>query len=141
MPPSPGQDARGAVFFAPHELPDLFQAGVIAQGAVIETLVALLEYGSFHAAVNSPGGMVVDLCLCARRPHKNLQREGMVAALVATGHVPLSSHASGFFQERMNLRLEEVGVLHKMTQEGSGLLYGSFRRELGEHLQPVRIRR
>jgi hypothetical protein len=37
-----GQDARGAVFDAPHALPKLSQAGVIQPGAVIQTLVALL---------------------------------------------------------------------------------------------------
>jgi hypothetical protein len=34
---------------------------MIEPGAVIQTLVALLEYGSHSTAVNSPGGMVMDL--------------------------------------------------------------------------------
>ena len=56
-----GQDARDSVFPAPHELPDLFEVGMIEPGAVIQTLVALLEYGPYSTAVNSPGEMVMDL--------------------------------------------------------------------------------
>src|SRR4028119_884117 len=54
---------------------------MIGPGAVIQTLVALLAYGTHSTAVNFTGGMVVDPCLCARRPDKNLQREGVVLAL------------------------------------------------------------
>jgi hypothetical protein len=95
---------------------------MIGPRAVVQALVALFEYGSHSTAVNSPGGMVVDLCLGARRPHEYLQREGMVLAFVSLGHVPVSFCASRLFQERANLSLEKGGVLHKMIQEGSGAL-------------------
>src|SRR5215217_7528781 len=117
-----GQNARGSVFPAPHELPDLFQAGMIEPGAVIQTLVALLEYGPHSTAVNSPRGMVMDLCLGARRPDEDLQRVGMGLAFVSLGHIPVSFCGSRLFQERANLSLEKGGVLHKMSQEGRGLL-------------------
>jgi hypothetical protein len=103
-------------------LPDLFQAGVIQSGAIIQTLVAFLEYGAHNTAVNSPGGMVVDLGLCARRPDKNLQRVSMALASIAMRHVPLTFRASRFFQERANLTFEKRRVLHKTDQERSGLL-------------------
>src|SRR5215203_6081969 len=34
-----GQDARDSVFPAPHELPDLFQVGMIEPGTLIQTLI------------------------------------------------------------------------------------------------------
>src|SRR5215203_2983083 len=116
-----GQNARGSVFPAPHELPDLFQAGMIELGTVVQTLVALLEYGPRSTAVNAPRGMVMDLCLGARGPDEDLQRVGMVLAFVSLGHIPLSFCTSRLFQERANLSLEKGGVLHKMSQEGRGL--------------------
>jgi len=64
--------------------------------------------------------MVVDLCLCARRPDKNLQGESMVLAFVPMGNIPVSFFASRLLQERVNLSLEKGGILHKMSQEGSG---------------------
>jgi len=98
--------------------------GVIKPGTVIQRLVALLKYRSYSTAVNSPTGMVVDLCLCARRPDKNLQREGMVLAFVLAGHVPVSLCAPRLFKERANLSLERGGVLYrvlyKISQAGSG---------------------
>ena len=117
-----GQDARGSVFYAPLALPDLSQAGMIQPGAVIQTLVALLEYGSHGTAINSPGGMVVDLCLCAWGPDKNLQRVAVVLASIAVCHVPLTYGASRIFQEWANLTFEKGGVLNKTDQERSGLL-------------------
>jgi hypothetical protein len=119
-----GQDARGSVFLAPHALPVLFQAGVIQPGAVIQTLVALFEDGAHSTAVNAPGGMVVDLCLCARRPDKNLQGVGMVLASIAMCHVPVPFCTSCLFQERANPTFEKSGVPHKTDQERSGLLKG-----------------
>src|SRR5215203_3501137 len=116
-----GQDARGSVFLAPHAVPDLFQAGMIKPRAVVQTLVALLEYGSHGTAVNSPGRVVVDLCLRAGRPDKNLQRAGMVLASIAVCHVSVTYSASRFFQERANLAFEKGGVIHKTDQERSSL--------------------
>jgi hypothetical protein len=117
-----GQDARCSVLLAPHALPKFFQAGMVQPGAVIQTHVTLLEYGSHGTAVNSPGGMVVDLCLRARRPDKNLQRVDMVLASIAVCHVPVTCSASRFLQERANLTFEERWVLHKTDQERSSLL-------------------
>src|SRR5215211_6920271 len=103
---------------------------MIGPGAVVYALVALFEYGSHNTAVNSPGGMVVDPGLGARRPDEDLQSEGMV--LVAVGHVPVFFRASRLFQEGKDLSLKKGGILHKMSQEGSGLLQGWFRGKLGE---------
>jgi hypothetical protein len=103
-------------------LAKLFQAGVIQPGTVIQTLVALLEYGAHSTAVNAPGGMVVDLCLCARRPDKNLQGVDMVLASIAVCHVPGSFCTPRLFYERANLTFEKCGVLYKTDQERSGLL-------------------
>src|SRR5215216_2378504 len=114
--------------------------GMIGPGAVVGPLVALFEYGSYSTAVNSPGGMVVDLGLGARRPDEDLQRERMVLAFVAMGHVPVFFFcASRLFQEGKDLSLKKGGVLHKMSQEASGLLQGWFRGKLGELLQFIRI--
>jgi hypothetical protein len=97
---------------------------VIQAGAVIQTLVALLEYGAHSTAVNSPGGMVMDLGLRARRPDKNLQRVVMVLASIALCHVPVSFCTSRLFQVRANLTFEKDGVLHETDQEWSGFLQG-----------------
>jgi hypothetical protein len=103
-------------------LPDLFQVGVIQPGSVIQTLVTFLEYGPHGTAVDSPGGMVVDLCLCARRPDENLQRVRMLPVLIATGYVPVSLHTSRLFQEGKYLSLTKVKVSYESSQEGSGPL-------------------
>jgi hypothetical protein len=129
-----GQYARGSVLPAPQELPDLFQAGMIGPGAVVQALVALFEYGSHSTAENSPGGMVVDLGLGARRPDEDLQREGMVLAFVAMGHVPAFFCASRLLQEGKNLSLKKGGILRKISHEGNGSLQSQFRRKLGELL-------
>src|SRR5215204_214833 len=115
--PVVGKYARGPVFPAPHELPDLIQARVIGPTATIETLVALLEYGAHSTAVNSPGGMVVDSCLRVRRPDEHLQREGMFFTFVRVGYVPASFSAP--CQKRADLTLEEGGLPHESDQKGS----------------------
>jgi hypothetical protein len=112
---------------------------MIGPRAVVQALVALFEYGSHSTAVNSPGGMVVDLGLSARRPDEDLQREGMVLAFVAMGHVPVFSCVSPLVQKGKDLSLKKGGILHKMSKEKSGLLQGQFRGKFGELLQFVRI--
>jgi hypothetical protein len=93
-------------------------------GAVVPALVTLFEYGSHSTAVNSPGGMVVDPGRRTRRPDEDLQRAGMVLAFVAMSHEPVFFCASRLIQEGKDLSLKEGGILHKMSQEGSGLLQG-----------------
>jgi hypothetical protein len=122
-------------------MPDLFQVGVIQPGTVIQTLVTFLEYRPHGTAVDSPGGMVVDLGLCARRPDENLQGVRLFPALIATGYAPVSLHTSRFFQERENLSLTKDGVPYKSSQEGSSPLQGQFRRKIGEFLQRPLIHR
>src|SRR3712207_8099163 len=41
--------------------------------AVVQALVALFEHRSRHAAIGSPGGVVVDLCSGACGPDEDLQ--------------------------------------------------------------------
>jgi hypothetical protein len=83
-----------------------------------------LEYRSHSTAVNYPGGMIVDLGPGARRPDEDLQREAMILAFIAMSHVPVFFCASCLLQEEKDLNLKEGGILHKMSQEGSGLLQG-----------------
>src|SRR3712207_1868963 len=85
--------------------------------------------------------MIVDLGLGARRPDERLQSEGVVPALVATGYVPACLSASRLFQQRNNLSLHKDGILHKMNQEGSGLLHSQVRGKLGEPPQFVSVQR
>src|SRR3712207_6238412 len=108
----------------PHELPNLSQAGVIGSRAVVEALVALFEYGSHSTAVDAPGGMVVDLGLSVRRPDEDLQRERVILAVAAMGHVPGFFRAARLFKEGKNVRLTKGGILHNMHQEGSSLSQG-----------------
>jgi hypothetical protein len=83
------QYARGPVLWAPPQLPGLLQAGVVGHGAVVEALVAFLEHGAPGAAVDAPGGVIVDLGPCSRRPHEDFQGVGAVLAVVAAGYIPL----------------------------------------------------
>jgi hypothetical protein len=96
---------------------------MIGPRAVVQALVTLFEYGSHSTAVDSPGGMVVDLGLGTRRPDEDLQREGVVLAFVAMDHIPVF-FPSRLFQEGKDLSFKKGRILHKMSQEGSGLLHG-----------------
>src|SRR5829696_5359750 len=83
------QHARDPIFTSPLEPPELVQAGIVSQGAIVGTLVALFKNGSQDATEGSPGGMVVDPGPGTRRPDENLQRVGMVGIVLAIGHIPV----------------------------------------------------
>src|SRR5215210_5505213 len=97
---------------------------MIGPEAVVQALVALFEYGSHSTAVDSPGGMVVDLGLGTRRPDEDLQREGVVLAFIAVGHVPVFFSSCRLFQKGKDLSFKKGRIVDKMSQEGSGLLQG-----------------
>src|SRR5215204_494501 len=90
------QYGRGSVLRAPRQLPDLLQAGVVGARAIVQALVALFEHGARGAAVDSPGGVVVDLGSGSRRPNEDLQGKGAVLCVVAVGHGPVFSAPSLF---------------------------------------------
>src|SRR5215213_2399244 len=66
------QHGRDPIFPAPLEPPELLQAGIVRQGAIVGTLVTLFKNGSHNAAEDSPSGMVVDHGRCARWPDEDL---------------------------------------------------------------------
>src|SRR4051812_22934938 len=97
---------------------------MIGPGAVVQALVAVFQDGSHDATEGSPGGMVVDLGLGTRRPDEDLQREGVVLAFIAMGHVPAFFSACRLAQEGKDLSFNKGRILDKISQEGSGLLQG-----------------
>ena len=86
-----GQDGRGPILPAPHQLPDLPQTGTAFLQAVVEALVAVFEHRPHDAAVGPPRCVVVDLSSSLRRPDEDSQGVGVVLALATMGYVPLLS--------------------------------------------------
>src|SRR5215211_6973237 len=66
------QHGRDPIFPSPLKPPELLQAGIIVQRAVVGTLVALFKNGSHNATEGSPRGMVVDHGRCTRGPDEDL---------------------------------------------------------------------
>jgi hypothetical protein len=81
--------------------------------------------------------MVVDLRLRARRPDKDLQREGTVNTFVLAGHIPVCPPASRLLQVRTDLHLEKSGVIDEPGQVESGPPHSKFRGKFREFLQVV----
>src|SRR5215203_3798605 len=120
------QHARDPIFTSPLEPPELVQAGIVSQGAIVGTLVALFKYGSQDATEGSPGGMVVDLGRGTRRPDENLQRVGMVGIVLAIGHIPALG-PSCYLQEGQDMRIQKPGISYQARQYGGGLPQGHLR--------------
>ncbi len=133
-----GQDGRGPISPAPHQLPDLPQTGMAFLQAVVEALVALFEHGAHGAAISSPGGVVVDLRSGFWRPDEDLQGVGAILAVAAKGYVPVLS-PSRSLQERRDVRAHEGSVSRYISQEGGGFLQGQLCGKVGELLKFGRI--
>ena len=108
--------------------------------AVIQALVALLEYRTHYAAISSPGGVIVDLCSCSRGPDEDLQRVGAVLGIEGTGHVPVFDR-SRFLQEGKDVGIEEGWVPRQTGQEGYGPLQSQLRGKGGKLFEFFGIQR
>src|SRR5215213_3205648 len=120
------QHGRDPVFPSPPKQPELLQASIIGQGAVVGTFVAFFQGGSHDTTEGSPGGMVVNPGCRTRRPDEDLQRVGAVGVVVAVGYVPVLG-PSRFLQKRQDVRGHKVGIRHDAGQDGNGLLQGQLR--------------
>jgi hypothetical protein len=136
--PATRQDCRGPVLPVPPQLPDFLQTSVVEHRAVIEAFVALFEHRSHHAAICSPGGVIVDVSSASLRPDEDLQRVGAILALAALGHVPVFDY-SRCLQEGKDACIQEGRLPHQMGQVGGSALEGQLRGKVGKLLKFVGI--
>src|SRR5215213_7963236 len=111
---------RDSIFPAPLESPELLQAGMIGQRAIVDTLVAFFQDGAHDATEGSPGGVVVDPGRRTRWPDEDLKRVGARRVVVAIGYIPIFG-PSRFLHEGQDARGKKVGSSRQAGQDGNGL--------------------
>src|SRR5215211_9353196 len=118
------QHGRDPIFPSPLKPPELPQASIVWQGAIVGTLVALFQDGTHDATEGSPGGMVVDPGRRTRRPDEDLHRVGVLGVVVAVSYVPIFGQ---YLNEGQNVRSQEVRIVHQIGQDGDSFPKSLFR--------------